>query len=298
MACSARLARAVCASLALLLMLSPSALARSSRRAPDVVPVPALQLDAPMTAYRAYVRRLLATLQVQLGTLSARLTAGDAAGAESAWLAAHLSWLQIGQDDGAYGAFGDIGRAIDGTAAGLVDGTADQGFTGFHKVELDLWTRGDLGAATADAATLARQVTHLAHLPLGPELPMTPVGLSTWTLRTHEILEDALRDSLSGEDEYGSGTALASIIADVAATREMVTLLAPVIAPRAPRLVGRARRELVAVVRAAQAGRADGRWVGVGRLRPGPRERVDAAVGAVLETLAPIPDVIQVLGGS
>jgi hypothetical protein len=61
-----------------------------------------------MMSYRTYVRQLLGTLQNQLGTLSARLTAGDVGGARSAWLAAHLSWLRIGQDDGAYGAFGDI----------------------------------------------------------------------------------------------------------------------------------------------------------------------------------------------
>jgi hypothetical protein len=30
-------------------------------------------------------------------------------------LTAHLTWLKIGQDDGAYGAFGELGRAIDGT---------------------------------------------------------------------------------------------------------------------------------------------------------------------------------------
>lgn len=93
----------------------------------------AIELHAPMMAYRAYVRRLLGTLQVQLGTLNARLAAADVPGAKAAWLAAHLSWLRIGQDDGAYGAFGGIGRQIDGTAAGLVDGTADPAFTGFTR---------------------------------------------------------------------------------------------------------------------------------------------------------------------
>jgi high-affinity iron transporter len=78
----------------------------------------------------------------------------------------------------------------------------------------------------------------------------------------------------------------------------MITLLAPAIDPRAPRLVRRARRQLVAVVGAAQAGLVDGRWVAVARLPAAVRERVDAAVGAVLETLAPIPDVIQVAGGT
>jgi high-affinity iron transporter len=289
---------AVVAALAWALWPTAPALARTRDRAPAVIPVPALQLDQPLRVYRAYVQRLLGTLQVQLAGLSARLGAGDVAGAESAWLAAHLTWLRIGQDDGAYGAFGDIGRQIDGTTAGLVRGTGDPGFSGFHRVELDLWTRGNLAAAAVDSAQLQRLVARLAARKLGAELPMNPVGLSTWTLRAHEILEDALRDSLSGGDEYGSGTALASVIADVAATREMITLLAPAIDPRAPRLVRRARRQLVAVVRAAQAGRVDGRWVAVARLPAALRERVDAAVGAVLETLAPIPDVIQVAGGT
>ncbi|HEY6525123.1 MAG TPA: EfeM/EfeO family lipoprotein, partial [Solirubrobacteraceae bacterium] len=267
-------------------------------RGPDVVPVPALELDPPMMAYRAYVRRLFSAVERQLATLSGGLRAGDVAGAESAWLAAHLSWLEIGQDDGAYGAFGQLGRQIDGTAAGLVGGTADPEFTGFHKVELDLWTDHDLAAATSDAAELARLVARLAERKLGPELPMTPVGLSIWTRRSHEILEDGLRDSLTGDDEYGSGTALASITADVSATREMLTLLSRVIGPRAPRLVGRARRQLAAGIRAAQAARIGGRWVAVAAVPAPLRERVDAAVGAVLETLAPISDLIQVAGGT
>jgi high-affinity iron transporter len=282
-----------------LAVLAPPALGRPSpRAAPDPVPVLAIELDAPMTSYRAYVRQLLGTLQGRLGILVSRLHAGDIPGAESVWLAAHLSWLEVGQDDGAYGAFGAIGRQIDGTAAGLVDGTADPRFTGFHRVELDLWTDHDLAAATADAGTLARLVSRLASRKLAAELPMTPLGLSTWTLRAHEILEDALRDSLSGDDEYGSATALASVTADVAATREMLTLLAPVIGPRAPRLVGRARRQLIAVDHAVQASRVDGDWVAVARVPRPARERVNAAVGAVLETLAPIPDVLQVVGGS
>jgi iron uptake system EfeUOB component EfeO/EfeM len=295
-----RMAALVCAAVAVTAAVAAgSSSARvHQQRGPDVVPVPALELEQPMLEYRAYVQRLLGAVARQVTTLVARLRAGDVSGAESAWLSAHLSWLEIGQDDGAYGAFGDMGRQIDGTAAGLVNGTADPQFTGFHKVELDLWTRGDVASAASDAAQLQRLVARLAAAKLGPELPMSPVGLSVWTLRAHEILEDGLRDALAGDGEYGSGTALASITADVAATREMVTLLAPVIEPRAPRLVGRARRQLVAVVRTAQAGRVDGRWVAISRLTHGPRERVDAAVGAVLETLAPIPDLIQVAGGT
>jgi high-affinity iron transporter len=52
------------------------------------------------------------------------------------------------------------------------------------------------------------------------------------------------------------------------------------------------------VVRAAQAARVGGHWVAVAAVPAALRERVDAAVGAVLETLAPIPDLIQVAGGT
>ncbi|HEY1569309.1 MAG TPA: hypothetical protein VGF68_19935, partial [Solirubrobacteraceae bacterium] len=91
----------VVASLACLLWPAPAALARARHRAPTVIPVPALQLDQPMRVYRAYVRGSLGTLQAQLSGLSARLGIGDVAGAQAAWLAAHLTWLRIGQDDGA-----------------------------------------------------------------------------------------------------------------------------------------------------------------------------------------------------
>jgi hypothetical protein len=69
---------------------------------------------------------------------------------------------------------------------------------------------------------------------------------------------DAERDTPTGNDDYGSGTGLASLSADVAATRELLTLLSPVIDPVAPRLVGRADRELAALSAAIQSACLDG----------------------------------------
>jgi high-affinity iron transporter len=278
------------------------AAAREARRGftggpgPVVIPIVAGQLAAPMTAYRGDVRRLLETLQSQMATLRGAVDAGNLAGAESAWLTAHLTWVDIGQDDAAYGAFGQLGRAIDGTAAGLQLGTASPRFTGFHKLELDLWTDHDLVAARADAARLRSLIATAAGERLSRLLPTSVLGLDDLTVRCHEILEDALRDSLSGDDDYGSGTSLASVRADVSATRTMLNLLAPLITPRAAQLVGRARRQLVALIAAIAATRRDGQWVAVTVLPTEARERVDAATGAVLETLAPIPDLLKITG--
>ena len=259
---------------------------------PRVVPVQAGQLVGPMLTYRRYVDGLAVTLRAQVATLRAAIAAGDLASAEAAWLPAHLTWLAIGQDDGAYGAFGELGREIDGTAAGLVRGVDDPGFTGFHRVELDLWSRGDLGAASADAAELAAVVGRLSGSRIAIDLSLGAASLSAWTLRSHEVLEDALRDSLTGDDDYGSGTDLASVTADVAATREVLHLLAPLIAPRAPYLLGTAAAQLRALDAATSAGHVDGRWIAVTALPTSTRERVNAAIGAALETLARVPDLL------
>jgi high-affinity iron transporter len=196
-----------------------------------------------------------------------------------------------------HGAFGELGRQIDGTTAGLERGTADPGFTGFHKVELDLWTRHDAAAAARDAAWLEALVARLTPARIAAALPTDAASLAAWTLLCHEVLEDALRDSLTGEDDYGSGTDLASVTADIDATREMLTLLAPLLTPRAPYLVATASAQLRTLTEAVSAGEVRGRWVPVASLPEAERERVNAAVGAALETLARVPDLLA-LGGT
>jgi hypothetical protein len=251
----------------------------------------------PLLTYRnLYVTRQLSAVRADVSSLAGAISAGNLADAESDWVTAHLAWLDIGQDDGAYGCFGDLGGEIDGTAAGLIGGTASDQFTGFHKIELDLWTERDLTAAAADAATLQQLVETLVAIPLATELPTTDAGVASWVLRPHEVLEDALRDTLTGDDDYGSGTGLASIAADVSAIRELLTLLAPVLNPLAPNLVARANGQLSAILAVVDQTEINGTWIAVSDLPTDARERIDAAVDAALETLAPIPDLLTSTG--
>ena len=193
------------------------------------------QLATPLSQYRDYVQSTLSTLQGQVASLTQAIGAGDLASAESDWLTAHETWLDIGQDDGPYSAYGALGSALDGTAAGLPLGTSDPAFTGFHKVELDLFSDQNLASAGADTARLAQILDQIVATPLRSVLPDTPNGIANWILRPHEILEDAIRDTLSGDDDYGSATGVATVSADVTATREFLTVLAPVLTPPRPR---------------------------------------------------------------
>jgi len=262
---------------------------RAGGAGPPVVPVTPDLLAPPLRAYRAYVRAAITRLRPQVAALVTDLDADDTAAAESDWLSAHSTWLSIGQDDGPYSAFGRLGARIDRTAAGLVHGTADPGFVGFHAVEFELWTTADLAAAAASARELDRAVATLAARDLATELPRTNAGLNGLAVRCHEILEDALRDSLTGGDDYGSHSDLATVRADTGAVRELLGLLAPLIVPRRPHLVARARAALTHLDAAAA-----GTPVALAALPRERRERLDAAAGAALEILAPVPDLLQI----
>jgi high-affinity iron transporter len=250
-----------------------------------------------LNAYRRYVHRMLNSLNARVATLLTATRSGNLRRAQAAWLQAHLTWLLIGQDDGAYGAFGTLGQRIDGTAEGLVGGSASREFTGFHRIEHDLWVRHDPAAAATDAKRLQLLVTRLSRQKLSAELPATKSGMTTFTIRTHEVLEDALRDTLSGDDNYGSDTALASLPADVAATREFLSVLAPEIDPRAPSLEATARRELNAVTRAiAQARAANHGPTPIEDLPVRQRQRITQSVGGALQTLSSVPDLLGIGG--
>jgi high-affinity iron transporter len=262
---------------------------------PVPAPVATIQLVGPLSYYRLYVDRRLARIRSQIAAMRSEIAAGDLAGARSAWLTAHLTWLTVGQDDGAYGAFGELGRRIDGTAAGLVGGTASPAFTGFHKIELDLFPQHDLAAAGHDSTVLARLIASITPAAVAHTyLPATTASINAWTLRCHEILEDALRDSLTGNDNYGSNSDLASVDADISADREMLKLLAPLITPRARRLVATSGRQLTELRQAVTAAGGHGASEPMSALPRRLRQQVDAATGTALETLAPVSELMQV----
>jgi high-affinity iron transporter len=256
-------------------------------------PLPAGRLFPALQKYRQYVHARITELAPEVARLTNELASHDGESAKSTWLTARLTWLRIGQDDGAYGVFGKLGQDIDGTAAGHVRGVHDPAFTGFDRIEYDLWRRHSTTAAHADALRLEGYVHQLAHLSLKRTITSDTNGANNFVLRSHEVIEDAVRDTLSGDDEYGSGTALAAITADVSATREVLTLLAPKINARSPGLVAKARQELTRLDTAAEHGRHDGRWIAIRYLGRPQREQIDSAAGAADETLAIIPELLE-----
>ncbi|HTZ43022.1 MAG TPA: iron uptake transporter permease EfeU [Jatrophihabitans sp.] len=251
-------------------------------RTVTLVPTTEADLRPVLGRYEGFVRGQLATITGQLDILARAVAAGDRAAAERAWLAAHLTYHRIGA---AYGAFGATGDAVDGLAQGLPAGTADPSFTGFHRIERGLWSGAALG-------TLAPRVAALRHAvgALVSALPQDAFDPNEVTVRAHEIEEDTLRFTLTGQDDYGSGSGFRTAAADLDGTQYLLGLLAPLLRERQPGLVEQAQAGIAAVRQAlAAAGSTP-----VGQAALATRQRVDAATGGLLETLSPIPDLLEI----
>ncbi|GHF39033.1 EfeM/EfeO family lipoprotein [Streptomyces morookaense] len=246
---------------------------------PAAVPVTRHDLVPPTLDYQRRTARQLDDLAARTDALGAAVAAGDRDAARAAWLSAHLAYARLGA---AYGAFGAAGETVDRTTAGLPGGVHDPRFTGFHRVEYGLW-HGESGPGLRRAARrLAADVRTLRTRE--DRTRMDPADLPR---RAHEILEDAFRQELTGRTDYGSGTGLATVRADVDGTRAVLARLRPLLRSRYAGLPLLDRR-LDRVQRTLDAQRRGGRWTPPLRLARADRERVDAELGDVLERLAEV----------
>jgi iron uptake system component EfeO len=250
---------------------------------PAIVPVTANDLRAPIREYRDHVIGGLDTLAASTATLGAAVRSGDRAGSRAAWLAAHLGYERLGA---AYGAFGDSDGAINGTADGLPGGVADPDFTGFHRLEYGLWHDEPTTALVPVADQLDAEVRALRD-----SFPQQQIDPNDMGLRAHEIVENTLEFEVTGRTDYGSGTNIATALANLDGSRAVLDVLRPLLVSRMPNLsdvdAWMARTDRVL----RSAARPDGSWTPVAQLDPALRQKINAAVSELTELLAPIATI-------
>ncbi|MGA8114524.1 MAG: EfeM/EfeO family lipoprotein, partial [Actinocatenispora sp.] len=213
------------------------------------------------------------------------LRSGDRAAARRAWLPAHLDYERLGA---AYGTFGDVADAIDGLPAGLPDGVRDADFTGFHRIEYGLWHDESTRALARHSGRLVSDTRALV-----AEFGRERIDPNDLSLRAHEIMEQSLEFELTGRSDQGSGTSLATARANLDGTRAVLDALRPVLRgryrdlPTVDRWLDRVQDQLDAAHR-------NGRWTAVTSLSRAERERLNGAVGELLERLAPVAAIAEV----
>jgi iron uptake system EfeUOB component EfeO/EfeM len=134
----------------------------------------------------------------------------------------------------------------------------------------------------ADVARLAR---------LLPQVTIDPVDYAT---RAHEILEDAMRDQLSGREAPWSGAGVLGTAAGAAATTEVIRTLAPILSQR-ENVLATVRADLGslrATLAAIQHGHG-GALPTTAQLTQDQSEQLDASLGQALEGLAQVPGALE-----
>jgi len=254
-----------------------------------VKPVTVNELAGPNKLYQGYATVQLSALAKSVAALEADLRGGNIAQAKKDWLTAQLDWERVGAS---YDSFGDLGLAVDGLPDGLPNGVNDQGFTGLHRIEFGLWNGQSAKELVPVAQTLAKTVATVQHNLTSDDLAGDPTQLP---IRAHEIIEDALRDHLSGIDDQGAGDAYPMTYADTEVDRAVLGYLASLIGQREPGLVATADSELGTLDSALLATRTSGgQWQSLTAVSLSQRQHVNAAIGALLETLASVPDLLEV----
>jgi high-affinity iron transporter len=251
-----------------------------------VLPLAESELQPPLAAYKAYVDKGLGTLQGQTARLQADLKAGDLAAARTDWLTAHLTYSSLGA---AYGTFADFDAKINGRKDGLPGGVGDKDFTGFHRIEYGLWHGQSAAALQPFADRLAADVTGLRR-----DFPGQDFDPSDLPLRTHEILENTLQFELTGDTDEGSGTNLATADANLAGTKELLSVLRPLITERAPDRLTAIDADIARLQGLLDAAHHGTAWTPVTALDPVAKAKIDGATGQLLEDLAPVPDLLEI----
>ena len=248
---------------------------------PAVLPITYNDLIPIAKKYAAEEETAIKVMASETATLAAAVRGGNLATARRDWLTAHLQYETLGD---AYGAFGDFDTEIDGRADPV--GVTSPQWTGFFRLEYGLWHGQSLASLVPVADKLNSYVDQLVTWWPTQEVPLADIGR-----RAHEVIENALEFQLTGHDDYGSGTTLASTVAAITASRVLLGLLQPLLTPRYPGLpaVYSGLSQLQSLLEKERLG--NGRWVPVSALPTTTRQAIDAACGQVLQELAPIASI-------
>jgi len=248
-----------------------------------VLPVTYNDLIPLAKTYQAQTEAALKVLAPETAALAAAVRAGNLAAARRDWLTAHLQYETLGD---AYDAFGTFDTEIDGRADPT--GVTSPKWTGFYRLEYGLWHGQSLASLVPVANALNSDVGQLVRWWQTQQVPLADLGR-----RAHEVVENALEFQLTGHDDYGSGTTLASTLAAIAASRVLLALLHPLLAPRYPALpaVYAGLNQFQALLEKEKL--PNGWWVPVASLSVSARQAIDAACGQVLQELAPVASITE-----
>lgn len=254
----------------------------------DVTPTGALadQLSAATSSYAAYVRDQAEQLVADTAAFAAAYVAGDDERARDLYAATRVHWERI---EPVAESFGDLDPKLDLREADLEQG---QEWTGWHRIEKDLWPPSSYTALSAtQRSELADQLVTDTE-----ELEERVGGLAFTAAQlgngAKELLDEVATGKVTGEEEFWSHTDLWDFQANVDGARVAFDSLRPVVQVKDPQLATTLDERFAALqVLLDQYRQGDG-FVPYTALAPDQVKELAAAVDALGEPLSSLTSTV------
>lgn len=176
--------------------------------------------------YQRYVKSQTAALLDKTEEFVASVKAGDVAKAKTLYPVARTYWERI---EPVAEIFGDLDPKIDGREEVIEEGME---FTGFHRIEKDLWQSGDISKDGPIADRLLVDVKEIVAKANAEKL--SPLQLANGA---KELLDEVASGKITGEEDRYSHTDLWDFAANLEGSKAAVSALRPALEQRSPELV-------------------------------------------------------------
>lgn len=228
--------------------------------------------------YRTFLEAQTVLLTKRVGTFTAAVKAGDVAGAKARYASAREPYERI---EPVAEAFGDLDPKID---VRINDVANDDEFTGFHRIERELWQTGSTKGLGPIADQLLADVKDLEQRVRTIELE--PAQIANGAV---ELLGEVSKSKITGEEDRYSHTDLVDFKANVEGAEEAYNVVSPILSSRDTALEQQIAPEFKAVYAAlAPYARGDG-FVSYTELTPADKRKLSAALNRLAEPLSEVP---------
>jgi iron uptake system component EfeO len=184
------------------------------------------KLSEAVVSYQRYVRSQSAALIERCTEFVAAVKAGDVEKAKQLFAPTRSYWERI---EPVAEIFGDLDPQIDGRENDVEPGKE---FTGFHRIEKDLWVKGDVSGDGKLADKLLADVKKVVEL--ANQTKLSPLQLANGS---KELLDEVATGKITGEEDRYSHTDLWDFQANVEGSKAAIASLRPVLEQRDPALV-------------------------------------------------------------
>lgn len=239
------------------------------------------RLAEATAGYARYVQSQSGALVQKTTEFTAAVMAGNVDEAKALYPVARTYWERI---EPVAETFGDLDPVTDGREDILEPG---QEFTGWHRLERDLWQDGLQPDSAAMAEQLLANVKEVVDRSATVEL--TPLQLANGA---KDLMDEVATGKITGEEDRYSHTDLWDFRANVDGSQAAIAALQPVLADRAPELQAKITTRFDAVEAALETYRRGDGFVLYTDLTPADVRTLSEKVDALAEPLSQVAAVV------